>query len=515
MVGRILSMGGGLVGGVGLVYLALLLLMLGTAMPVQAAPDPTIHCVNQTGTGCAGECGSCHSTVQAAIDASAATHKVRLAGGTYAPGSTVAVITKELLLQGGYSSDFTIFDPAVYESVLDAGWAGSVISITNASTVFLQHLKVTHGVGTGNCGSYGCGGGIFASGTDLQLHDCFVVDNHATTYGAGAGAGVYAGALGHSVDIWDSRIADNVSSPDAYTSTEYGYGGGIMVYEGHVRIWDSQVDNNVGSVLFGGSGGIHLGYVDSASVTSNTIFSNRSCLGNYYGGGGGVYVEGSSSVYIASNHIEDNWGGKLASYGGCIYVNHSDSWIDGNWVISNSTGTSAGHGGGVCIFGETPVTVTNNVIARNYAGNQGGGVYVYRSVAPASEGTLVNNTVVDNGDTGIVAGKHATMTLRNNLIAGHTSGLSKYDPISVVIDADTNLFWNDNDPITGVNAVLADPRLAATYWLREGSPALDAGLNISWLTQDIDGRPRPWNAYDIGAYEVVGEALYLPLLLRG
>jgi hypothetical protein len=36
---------------------------------------------------------------------------------------------------------------------------------------------------------------------------------------------------------------------------------------------------------------------------------------------------------------------------------------------------------------------------------------------------------------------------------------------------------------------------------RDGSLVLDAGLNIPDTTKDIEGHPRPWDEYDIRAFE--------------
>jgi hypothetical protein len=83
------------------------------------------------------------------------------------------------------------------------------------------------------------------------------------------------------------------------------------------------------------------------------------------------------------------------------------------------------------------------------------------------------------------------------------------------VSADTNLFWNTSDPITGTNAILADPLLTTDYHLGSGSPAEDAGLTIPWLTVDLKGAVRPKGSkYDIGAFEGVVEKVDLPLMLK-
>ncbi|MFB0537914.1 MAG: hypothetical protein ACETWR_23380, partial [Anaerolineae bacterium] len=67
---------------VGALALVGLLFWLGAAAPVRA--DPGIHCVNQTGAGCDLVCGGgCYASVQAAVNAAASGHQIRIAGGTY------------------------------------------------------------------------------------------------------------------------------------------------------------------------------------------------------------------------------------------------------------------------------------------------------------------------------------------------------------------------------------------------------------------------------------------------
>jgi hypothetical protein len=167
------------------------------------------------------------------------------------------------------------------------------------------------------------------------------------------------------------------------------------------------------------------------------------------------------------------------------------------------------------------ITLSNNLIVNNTASQgAGGGVGVANNSVYAAKTMLINNTIANNGSSGVmVAYLTVTLELTNNLIVNHTTGITTYPyPASSTIIADTNLFWNTTDPITGANAIRADPRLSPDYHLYNDSRAVNAGLTIPWLTVDLAGVARPQgSAYDIGAYEGSQEApkkIYLPLVLK-
>jgi hypothetical protein len=430
------------------------------------------------------------------------------------------VITKELVLEGGYSPGF-VFDPDLYQTVLDAQWGGSVISITNAGDVLLHFLTLTHGDGTGNCFSGGCGGGIYVKDTNVHIGYCVITDNVGSTAGSGAGGGIYVSnySTGGYVDVWESHIVSNTANTEPPPLQNGGSGGGIHISGGTVSLRENQVLDNVGHVSYLGSGGgIYLDIVSGAEVLTNTIRGNKAATSMWSSFGGGLLLGSSSAVYVAGNRIEDNWTNPTGGtgFGAGVLVWHSDAHLARNTIISNSMGTMATpFGKGVYIESSTPVTLSNNLIACNAAGVYGAGVYVGRYISPASQALLVNNTIADNGGSGVVAQWYAVVTMTNNLIVTHTVGLTNTHPASSTVSADTNLFWNTNDPITGTNAILEDPLLTADYHLGSGSPAIDAGLTIPWLTVDLEGTPRPQGSgYDIGAFEARG-GVYLPVILKG
>jgi hypothetical protein len=522
-----------LLAGLAGVALVLLFLCLNGATPARAGTN--IHCVNTSGTGCGVGCGGgCYSSVQAAVNAATDGHEIHIAGGTYyGPGAgTVAVIAKGLLIRGGYDAACSGHDPDMYETVLDAQWGGSVVSVTNATDVVLLNLTLTRGDATGNCSQGGCGGGIFACGSNLQVGACVITNNVALT--AGSGDYGYGGGIcvqGGGADIWGSQVVSNVASTSS-DPTGYGYGGGIAAFLDFngVTLRENQIRDNLGAMHRGGNGGgVYLWSVMGADVLTNVIRGNRGTIAAGQDScGAGIYIITSSRITVAGNHIEGNSanpGSNGSGQGGGVYIRMADVNLTRNTIVGNSTGQSASSwrlGGGVAAYSAGPLTLTNNLIALNDSGSAGGGgLYVDWESTPPVRVLLVNNTIADNGTHAAAAGirvdDDVALVMTNTIVAGHTVGLTNTNPASSAISADTNLFWNTSDPITGAGGTRQDPLLLSSYRLSEGSPALDAALTISWLTVDLDGNPRPepgGSDYDIGAFEGARWEVYLPLVLK-
>ena len=495
--------------------IALTLICLGVVAQARPFNGPIPRYVATTGSDTANDCSSSGSpcaTVQHAIDQAQTGDEIFIAGGTYAPGGTVAVITKSLTVQGGFTADFLAFDPDLYHSVFDAGNNGSVISITNSGFVFLHHLTLTNGNGAGNCfPTVGCGGGIFAKFADLHIGHLYIHHNVANPSGQGYGGGIYANES--QVEIWGSRITDNTANGHPSAPVQ-GYGGGICVIAPWLSLRESEIIDNIANVSSaddGRGGGIYLSGLTSGEILSNTIRGNSASPNGLNGYGNGIYLASSSSIYVAGNLIENNY--SSSGQGGGIQSLDAGFHLDRNRIISNTSPA----GGGVYFRPWTyAITLTNNLIAKNNSVSCCDGVYVTGDhvLPPTVTPVLVNNTIVHNGSHGVCTWGYVNLDMANNLIAFHDVGIWLRHPTSATVTADHNLLWNTSDPVVGTNAVQADPLLSARYGLREGSPALDAGVDVSWVTTDLEGNPRLPGAYDIGAFEGPRWDAFLPLTLR-
>jgi hypothetical protein len=507
--------------------LAALVLWLEAASPVQA--DGTVHCVNQTGTGCDAVCGGgCYPSVQAAVDAASEDHRIRIAGGTFGSGGTVAVITKSLWLEGGYITSCGTHDPDLYHTVLDAQWGGSVVSMTNAGSVVLHILTLTRGDGTGNCGTDGCGGAVYAKDTNLHLGVSVITNNVGTITNTGFGGAIYSTGCSHYTEIWGNHIVSNTANATP-SSDGFGYGGGIYIHCGPAYVSGNHIEGNLGHVSYHGQGGgLYLTSLTGGDVMTNVISGNKGTVNliNRDGSGGGMFLGNSTGVYVAANQIEYNWGNpKGPGYGAGLNIQSSEVHLARNTVFSNTNGDPqqawVNPGGGIYISNNSnrSITLTNNLVIRNRASShQGGGIDAISYWPSTLNLLLINNTFADNYGYGLELERYVSASLTNNIVSGHSEGITTTTPASTTILADTNLFSNTVDLIVGTNTTLLDPRLTITYHLSADSPAVDAGVP-SGLASDVDGDARPDGCfYDIGADEFhtgMGcNYVHLPLVLR-
>ncbi len=315
--------------------------------------------------------------------------------------------------------------------------------------------------------------------------------------------------------ISSNVITNNV----AYTGTDKsGYGGGIALwYCDGSRISGSRIVSNTANTAGEGYGGGLFAEGGGITITANTIMSNTAGAPTTDSRGGGLdlqYGYGSNAL-IAGNVIRGNLAAADGKgYGGGLRLFYSKAIVDSNVIIGNR----ATYGGGIDTTNSAFFTATNNFLAQN----SGGGVYCWALPGP-SYGLLVHNTIAQDGLAGVWLMQNSSLTLTNNIIVSHTTGIYARSGFTNSVLADYTLFYgNTNDTegsiitsthaITGRDPLFLDPA-TGNYHLRAGSPAVDAGITVPWLAEDIDGDPRPIGAgYDIGADEA--RFVYLPLVLR-
>jgi hypothetical protein len=218
-------------------------------------------------------------------------------------------------------------------------------------------------------------------------------------------------AFNTKVRIHHNMLYNNASIGDALFSGTPAGAGGITVSSGGDGY---QIDHNwiAANLSTGDGGGLqHLGLSFNGKINNNYVLFNQSTNPTLPTNGGGVVVEGANldrllnGIECGSTSDQDCPPGLGEGVGPNLV-------LDGNLIVGNSA--ESGSGGGLRIqqvngsevvafpllSGQWyDVKVTNNIIANNVAGWDGGGV----SMQDALKVSFVNNTVASN-DTTATAG---------------------------------------------------------------------------------------------------------------
>jgi len=168
------------------------------------------------------------------------------------------------------------------------------------------------------------------------------------------------------------------------------------------------------------------------------------------------------------------------------------------------------HGAAISADGGT-VNLTNVLIAGNQSSSQNANVCANSN----TDFTVMNSTIANNnlGGAQAILLWSGALTMTNSIMWNNALNIqtdSCTDCTVFVTYSDIQGGW------TGTGNVDLDPLLlnSSDYHLRAVSPCIDIGTSVGAPLTDIDGAPRD-AAPDMGAYEWIGAALFLPLTFTG
>jgi len=368
----------------------------------------------------------------------------------------------------------------------------------------------------------GNGGGVYATGAAALLN--VTVSRNVAIGPSNKAGGMYTGGA---VQMTGSLFAENVVSvTNDYASSN---GGGLYVSGALVSV-DTNFHRNscTGGTRPGypcTGGGL---YANSTAVMTNTAFVSNTAVSP--GRAAGAWTNGDTR--IAGGLFQQNIANPayIGGTGGAIYQNNDNTIIKNTLFISNTaydgaavyrggnTGKSmvvdssrfianyAGNQGGAFSQGGAAMLVTNTLFARNTALNNGAVIYNRNTASTDLKmwySTIVSPTV---GANAAIYQAYAPwgITIRNTIIASYTTSI--YHVTVNNINSDYNLFYNaptagviGTHSLTGQDPLFFD-MAADNYHLKQGSPAVGAGLTIAGVTTDLDGLTRA-NPPTIGAYD--------------
>jgi hypothetical protein len=243
----------------------------------------------------------------------------------------------------------------------------------------------------------------------------------------------------------------------------------------------------------------------------------------------GIYISNSSDYpTIRRNRLHHNNACGLhmngdISMGGDGIISYG--LVEGNIIYENG----AGGGSGINMDGVTHTMVRNNLLYNNHA--SGISLYKIDGGSGSHDNQVYNNTILVASDgrwaINIPGAEDTNNQLYNNILYNAHSwhgSISIASPTLPGFASDFNVVMNrlssdDGDSSMSLTAwqalgydahsIIATPAqlfvnpAAADYHLKAGSPAVDHGVTLTQVTQDLEGNQRPAGAaFDIGAYEL-------------
>lgn len=262
-------------------------------------------------------------------------------------------------------------------------------SAADASSIKIQnarHLRVEgslildniilEGVGYNSEYPFGYTGGVYIDGGSLTIQNNAVITN---CYNRDGGAVYVNGKTNTSIFVMTGgTIYDNKAiSIQETSSSAYGRGGGVFVYEGNAS--------------FEMSGG---------TIKQNEILQNSA--GYVIGFGGGVCVNfGASFDMNGTALIDDN----AASYGAGVYISEESTFnMYGDAHITNNIATHDRYGGGVAVRYNSYFNMFGNAVIEHNTAKYGGGTYLSASSMNMYEEALItrNQTYFDGAGGGVI-----------------------------------------------------------------------------------------------------------------
>lgn len=265
----------------------------------------------------------------------------------------------------------------------------------------------------------------------------------------------------------------------------YGSVGGTSQY---VEILNNEIYNILPSAF---SSYLLLGNINYLTISGNEIYGDGD---DYYG----LYIASLDSAVIEKNKLHDFTRWAIATEGTV-----SNTKIKNNFIY-NITGDAAYPTNGAIVITEgNNYEIDNNTI---YNANSPA-LSVYGIVVVPSGGAINNISVHNN----IFHTTNIAMAVHDDARVGFSSDYNDfYNVVTIGIWDNVNRTtleeWqtasnSDKHSITTDSLFSSTTSGSEDLHLQDSSPCIDAGQNISEITEDFDSETRPYNITDIGADE--------------
>ena len=331
--------------------------------------------------------------------------------------------------------------------------------------------------------------------------------------------GIYVGTGNRDLDYWGKRVlvrSESGAQDCVIDCQRLGRGAHFRRHESGCAALCGVTIRNARTHL--GGGAICCERVSNPTIQDCILIDNEAREG------GGIFNDGASptirNCILTGNSVHDFPEAK----GGGIHNRSSSPEIEGCTLTGNFALFA---GGGICNDGsESLPTILDCYLADN-SSESGGAIHNDRSSPGIQNCVMVGNRATKGA--GICNGRASSTILNCTLIDNRASfaggGIYSYSSSPVLRNC---ILWeNQPQEIYGGTPVVShscvegggtdngnirsDPRLTPSFWLRAGSPCIDAGSASNAPPEDMDGelrwddptRPNAFSIVDIGADEFV------------
>ncbi len=266
------------------------------------------------------------------------------------------------------------------------------------------------------------------------------------------------------------------------------------ILSGDIGVKDVHTDNSLNVVVAaaGAAGGLFDGFIVERGYST--------------GNGSGIYLLAGAAMTVQNCWIRHN---QATESGFFTYANATIR----NCRFSNNHATH--RGGGFQSQNSSP-TLINCLFHDNTCASNGGAAAVYHQTVTFLHCTFANNSSFNSGGDSIYFSNFVTAYIQNSIfwdIGVHGGGMFVKQPggdnWASLVDVRYSIVRGGfNPPQQGAssNIMTFDPQFedvgARNYRLLETSQAIDAGMTLANVPDDLDNGQRPTGqGYDLGAYE--------------
>ena len=286
---------------------------------------------------------------------------------------------------------------------------------------------------------YGHGGAVaFDLGaTNCTIKNSEFIENYARRDGGAINFAVGA----ENNTIRESRFINNSAGDD---------GGSIYIEGANANI---SASNFTMSMASKNGGAIYVNGLNTTIEKSNFAKNNATL------DGGSIYVEGISAKILDSTLIQSH-----ARYGGVLYINGRDAYINGSTFAMSSADND---GGAVYIAGYN-ATIEKSVFDKNNVTKNGGAIYIKGDLSEIIDSNFtIDIAITGNGGAVYVGGKNTTIS-------------GAFTQMTQAPNGNGGAFYVD-----GVYTVIKDSSLSMSGALTQGGSIYLKGDNSKVLDTNI------------------------------